>query len=153
MRNVIKKSIIVLLWVIGSLQAQAGQLDIKTVLATDTAWNQSILPAYTVGRPEMHVVKFKIAPGAKTPIHLHPVNGAGYVLSGELTMYSTSDASGDFTDSNKIKKVVLKQGDAWAEAVNAWHYGINNSDKDVEFIVIFAGQKGTPTAMSLGTYY
>lgn len=156
MKNTLKKTLVFsipLLLGLGNLQAQTAQLDIKSVLSTDKAWNQTMLPPYTNGVAEMHVVKFKIAPGGKTPVHLHPVNGAGYVLSGELTMYTTSDPSGNFSDPNKVKKVVLKSGDAWAETVNTWHYGINSTKEDVNFVVVFAGQKDTPTAMSLGTYH
>lgn len=152
MKKLLKTSLLSLVLLAASLQAQAAPLDIKSIITTDKAWDQSALPGYTTGSSEMHVVKFKIAPGTKTPIHLHPVNGGGYIVSGELTMYSSSAANGDFSDPSKTKEIVLKQGDAWAEAVNVWHYGINNSDQDVEFIVVFAGQKGTPTAMSLGTY-
>lgn len=155
MKKSFKKPFIVLILVLlasSSLNAQAVQLDIQPVLSTDKAWNQAALPPYTNGVAEMHVLKFTIAPGGKTPIHLHPVNGAGYVLSGELTMYSTSDTGGNFSDPRNVKKIILKPGDAWAETVNTWHYGINDGEKNVEFVLVFAGQKGTPTAMSLGTY-
>src|SRR3990167_7856799 len=61
------------------------------------------------------VLTFKISPGAKTSIHVHPLNGAGYILSGELTMYSTEDTHGSFANPKQVKKIILKAGGAWTE--------------------------------------
>lgn len=121
---------------------------IKEVLTTSKAWDGSNLPGFNTGSPELRVLNYKIAPGAKTSVHIHTINGAGYMLSGELTMYATSDSKGSFDDSSKVKKVVLKSGDAWTEAVNVWHYGENNGKDDVEFVLVFAGEKGTSPTLS-----
>ena len=112
-------------------------------------WDEGNLPGFSNGQTDMRVVSFKLAPGAKTSVHAHPVNGAGYILSGELTMYATTDTAGDFSDPSKIKKVVLKTSDTWAEAVNTWHYGENNGKEEVNFIVVFAATEGTPSTLSL----
>lgn len=127
-------------------------VQIQQILQSTKGWDGSTLPGFTSGQTEMRVVTFKIEPGGKTSVHAHPVNGAGYIISGELTMYSTSDSAGDFSDSAKVKKIVLTAGDSWAESVNTWHYGENNGKDDVNFIVVFAGTKGIPSTLSLHKY-
>lgn len=131
--------------------AQTQAVDIQQIFKTTKSWNDANLPGFSNGPTEFKVVKFKIAPGAKTLIHLHPLNGVGYVLSGELTMYTTDDPQGSFTDKTKVKNITLAAGKSWAETVNTWHYGENKGAKDVEFIVVFAGTEGVPATLSLGT--
>lgn len=128
--------------------AVAEPVEITSILQSSKGWNGAPLPEFGSGQAELRVVMFKIEPGAKTAIHVHPVNGAGYVLSGELTMYSTENTKADFSDPAKVKKIVLKAGDAWAEAVDVWHYGENNGKEDVKFLVIFSGTQGTPSTLS-----
>jgi len=121
---------------------------IKEILSSDKAWDGSDLPGFNTGRPELKVLTYKIAPGAKTPVHIHTMNGAGYMLSGELTMYATEDTKGGFEDPLKVKKIALKAGEAWTEGVNVWHYGENNGTDDVTFVLVFAGEKGTRPTLS-----
>jgi quercetin dioxygenase-like cupin family protein len=97
------------------------------------------------------VLLFKIAPGGKTTVHVHPLNGAGYMLAGELTMFSTEDPNGSFENPKQVKKIAIKAGEAWTESVNTWHYGENRGKVDVEFVLIFAGQVDIPPTISLGT--
>ena len=125
---------------------------IKQVLKTSKSWSGSPLPGFSSGVTEFKVLHFKIAHGGRTTIHMHPLNGAGYMIAGELTMFSTEDPHGSFSDPKKVKQVTLAEGDAWAESVNTWHYGENQGNEDVEFILIFAGQIDTPPTLSLGTY-
>ncbi len=126
-------------------------VQIKEVLRSTESWDGSPLPGFGSGKTEMRVLHFKMGPGAKTTIHMHPMNGAGYMIAGTLTMYATDDPQGSFNDPKRIKKVVLKPGDAWAETVNTWHYGINEGKEEVEFVLIFAGHEKTPPTLSLGT--
>jgi quercetin dioxygenase-like cupin family protein len=128
--------------------AFAKPIEANEVLKTTHGWTGAALPGYPSGQTELRVVSYKIAPGAKTSVHVHPVNGAGYMTSGELTMYASATPDGDFSDPTKVKKLVLKAGDAWAEAVNIWHYGENNGDKAAEFVVIYSATPGTPSALS-----
>jgi quercetin dioxygenase-like cupin family protein len=121
---------------------------IKEVLSATKAWDGSNLPGFNTGTPELKVLTYKIASGAKTSVHIHTINGAGYMLAGELTMYATEDSKGSFADASKVKKVQLKAGDAWTEAVNVWHYGENNGQDDVTFVLVFAGDKGTQPTLS-----
>ena len=129
----------------------ADAVTIKEVLKTTKSWNGSPLPSYNSGTTEFRVLTFKIAPGAKTSIHIHPSNGAGYLIAGELTMYATDDPHGNFSDPKRVKETTLFPGEVWTETVNIWHYGENKGKEDVEFVLIFAGTEGTPPTLSLGT--
>lgn len=84
-------------------------------------------------------------------MHVHPSNGAGYMIAGELTMFSTEDPNGSFENPKQVKKITLTAGDAWTESVNTWHYGENKEDTEVEFVLIFAGEVDVPPTLSLGT--
>lgn len=127
------------------------QVKIKQILKTSSSWSGTALPGFNSGKTEFQVLIFKIAPGAKTTVHVHPLNGAGYMISGELTMFSTEDPQGSFDNPKQVKQITLKAGDAWAESVNIWHYGQNQGSKDAEFVLMFAGQVDIPPTLSLGT--
>ncbi len=121
------------------------------ILKSARSWDGAPLPAGGYGKTEFRVLLFKMAPGAITSIHMHPLNGAGYMIKGELTMCATQDAHGSFRDSKRVKRVKLKAGEGWTETVYTWHYGVNEGSEDVEFVLIFVGEEGTPPTLSLGT--
>jgi oxalate decarboxylase/phosphoglucose isomerase-like protein (cupin superfamily) len=120
---------------------------IDEILRTTQSWEGSPLPGVGAGKTEFRVLVFKIAPGGKTTIHMHPLNGAGYMIAGELTMYATEDHHGNFADPKQVQEVKLKPGDAWTE----WHYGENKGKEEVVFVLVYVGQEGTPPTLSLGT--
>ncbi len=124
---------------------------ITEVLKTSKSWSGAPLPGFNSGITEFKVLHYLIAPGGKTTIHVHPLNGAGYMISGELTMFSTEDPHGSFDNPQRVKTIRIMTGDAWAESVNTWHYGENRGTKDAEFVLVFAGQLDTPPTLSLGT--
>lgn len=130
----------------------AEPVQIEQILKTNKSWNGAALPGFNNGQSEMKVFRYKIAPGEQTPVHLHPMNAAGYMISGELTMFSTDDPHGSFADSKQVKEIKLGAGSAWTETVNTWHYGVNKGDKDAEFVLIFAGQEDVPATLTLGTF-
>lgn len=134
-----------------SVDLIAGESE-EVVVSSDQSWTNTQLPAYVGGAPEISVIKYTLTPGVKTPIHLHPVNAGGYVISGQLTMFATDDPEGDFSDLSKVKTIVLNPGDGWTETVNTWHYGVATGDVPTEVVIVFAGQKGTPTGLTLGTF-
>ncbi|GIC79189.1 cupin domain-containing protein [Moritella sp. F3] len=104
------------------------------VLAKATSsWEGSALPEYPKGKPEVTILKIKIEPGVKLPLHEHPVINAGYLVSGELTVV---------TQDNKTLE--MKAGDTLVEVVNKWHYGVNNGDMPAEIVVFYAGIKDKP---------
>lgn len=144
----IKSVILLFILLLSTTLSFANPIEVRPILKTTKSWNGNTLPALSSGQTEFTILKFKVAPGGKTAIHLHPMNGAGYMISGELTMYATEDPHGNFTGS-EVKKIKLKTGDSWTETVNTWHYGENNTNKEITFILVFAGAEKTPPTLSL----
>lgn len=104
------------------------------VLAKSVAsWNGSPLPAYPAGQPEVTVLRIRIAPGTRLPMHKHPVINAAVMLGGELTVMTEAGRSMRFS-----------RGDAIVEVVDQWHYGYNDGGEVAELIVFYAGAQGQP---------
>lgn len=141
----------VFLFTIFTVSSSEPPVQITTVLRSDEAWDKSKLPDYPSGSVEMTVNEYVLQPGAKTVVHLHPVNGSGYVIDGQLTMVLTESSTGDFSDSIQVKEITLGSGEAWNESVNKWHYGVNKGNKPVKFVVVFATGKNTNAVIPLGT--
>lgn len=113
MKLFVRNTIFLLLFTFVAYQAaMAGNIKIDPILTTQQSWNGDALPAHPSGAPQMRVLTFNIPPKTKTGIHKHPYNGAGYVMSGALTLYATTDPDGDFSDPSKIKQITLKPGEA-----------------------------------------
>jgi quercetin dioxygenase-like cupin family protein len=146
----IKKILVGLIVFLCAPMLMASEIKTTQVLRSNQSWNGAILPHFGSDQPEYSVFLYTIPPGAKTSIHIHPFNGAGYMLSGELTVYATDDPQGSFADTSKVKKIKLTAGNAWTETVNTWHYGENLGKQDAKLVVIFSGQKNKPTTLSLG---
>ncbi|MBI3508253.1 MAG: cupin domain-containing protein [Chlamydiia bacterium] len=125
------------------------RVQIKHILQTSESWSGTPLPGFSSGKTEFKILLFTIKPGGKTTIHVHPLNGAGYMISGELTMFSTEDPHGSFENPKQVKKATFKRGEAWAESVNIWHYGENQGKVDAEFVLMFAGQVDIPPTFRL----
>jgi quercetin dioxygenase-like cupin family protein len=118
--------------------AAVGATPVATeVLAKSGAsWNGDRLPAYPRGAPEITVLKIAIPPGARLPLHKHPVINAAYMLRGRLTV-TTEDQ----------KSIELKAGQAMVEVVDTWHYGRNEGPEPVEILVFYAGTPDAPIAV------
>lgn len=120
------------------LTGQVYALDTKTaqveVLAkTSSSWDQSQLPPYPEGIPEITILRITIPPGLQLPLHRHPVINAGVLLKGELTVTA---------EDHKV--LHLNAGDSIVELVNKWHYGKNEGDEPAEIIVFYAGVVDEP---------
>ncbi len=135
MKNISNLKIILICTIFFSEIHLFAEAEIKVdVLAKSTQmWDGTELPDYPKDNPEITIIKVIIPPGKKLPMHKHPVINAGYVLSGKLTVYSK--------EGNEIN---LEKGDSLIELVNKWHFGKNVGDEDVEIVVFYAGQVGTP---------
>lgn len=116
-----------------AVTASAEKTGIETqVLAkTTNSWDGNTLPEYPSGQSEITVLRIKIPPGAKLPLHLHPVINAGFLVSGELTVIT-----------EKGDKLNLRAGEAIVEVVDTWHYGYNEGDQTAEIVVFYAGAYG-----------
>jgi quercetin dioxygenase-like cupin family protein len=117
-----------------ALESATAQVDV--LAKTGASWNQSRLPAYPAGTPEINILKIKIPPGVQLPMRRHPVINAGVLLAGELTVY----AEGGQT-------LHLQAGEAIVELVNQWHYGKNEGTEMAEIIVFYAGTVASPSTV------
>lgn len=105
----------------------------EVLAKTGTSWDESQLPGYPGGTPEVTILRIKVPPGVQLPMHRHPVINAGVLLTGELTV-TTEDG----------KVLHLRAGDSIVELVNKWHYGRNDGKETAEIIVFYAGIKDQP---------
>ena len=72
-----------------------------------------------------------LAPGAKTIVHKHGVPLFAYILEGELTV-----------DYGEHGKRTYKPGQAFMEAMDVAHYGINTGTQPARLIAVYMGAKG-----------
>lgn len=127
-------SIGLMLFLAGFVWAQEGNTVKTDVLAkASISWDGKKLLEYAKGRPQITILKIKIPPKTKLPLHKHPVINAGVLLKGELTVITEEG-----------EELHLKAGDAIIEVVNKWHYGINEGNEVAEIIVFYAGVQGSP---------
>jgi quercetin dioxygenase-like cupin family protein len=112
---------------------EPSDVKVQTLVRADKAWNGTALPAYPSGVPEVTVLHITIPPGAKLPMHVHPVINAGMLIRGQLLVIS---------EAGPTKQ--LKAGDGLIEMVNQPHYGTNNGIEPAEIVVVYAGVKGKP---------
>jgi quercetin dioxygenase-like cupin family protein len=107
-------------------------LTLKTILQADTTMiGQPIRFPQSDG--QITAVLAEVAPGGQVGRHLHPVPLLVYILEGELTIDMEQHGTHKF-----------RAGEGLAEIINSWHNGRNLGDKPVRFLIVFAGQKGTP---------
>ena len=111
---------------------EENAVKIDVLAKTSISWDGMDLPQYEKGKPEITILKIKIPPKTKLPLHKHPVINAGVLLKGTLTVV---------TEDEEILR--LKAGDSIVEVVNKWHYGINEGDEFAEIIVFYAGVEGS----------
>lgn len=96
-------------------------------------WNGAALPGYPHGEAEITVLRITIPPKARLPWHKHPVINCGYLLEGELHVFTEDGA-----------QLRMKKGDAIVELVDQWHYGENPGEVPTVILVFYAGAKGEP---------
>jgi quercetin dioxygenase-like cupin family protein len=120
----------------GAAQARADTVSAKVLARSHRSWNGAALPGYPSDTAEISVLRIEIAPGAKLPLHSHPVINAGYLISGELTVITEQGAT-----------LHLKAGEAVIEVVNTWHLGRNEGDVPAVIVVFYAGTPGTPLSV------
>jgi quercetin dioxygenase-like cupin family protein len=101
---------------------------------TTTAAGQAI--RFPQGENQLTALIAELAPGGQVGRHLHPVPLFAYILEGTLTVEVEGHATRTF-----------RAGEGFVDVVNLWHNGRNLGDRPVRFLVVFAGQKGTPTAI------
>ncbi|HSW21943.1 MAG TPA: cupin domain-containing protein [Burkholderiaceae bacterium] len=107
-------------------------LTLKTIVQTETTMiGQPIRFPQSDG--QITAVLAEVAPGGQVGRHLHPVPLFVYILEGALTI-----------DMEQHGTHTFRAGEGLAEIVNSWHNGRNLGDKPCRFLIVLAGQKGTP---------
>ena len=122
------------LLLIGNAHAlDSRAVKVEQLAKSTTSWEQTALPEYPRGKPEITVMRFTIPAHSELPLHKHPVINAGVLTKGRLTVE---------TDSGK--KLELKAGDALIEVVDQWHRGVNDADEPAEIVVFYVGVANEP---------
>lgn len=106
------------------------QVNVETLAKATTSWNDSILPSYPEGQPEITILKIDIPAHTTLDLHQHPVINAGVLVKGQLTVIAENGQT-----------LEMQTGDALVELVNTYHYGTNPSDETAQIIVFYAGIK------------
>jgi quercetin dioxygenase-like cupin family protein len=137
MKNSIRSLAICLLFASASAFAQSAPtspvgLTLKTIIQTETTMiGQPIRFPQTDG--QITAVLAEVAPGGQVGRHMHPVPLFVYILEGTLTI-----------DMEQHGVHAFKAGEGLAEVIHTWHNGRNLGDKPCRFLIVLAGQKGTP---------
>ena len=87
-------------------------------------------------KAEMESVIVEIQPGRESGRHMHSVPTYVHVLEGTLTV--------EFEDGSRH---TFEAGKGFLEVVNMWHNGKNLGEVPLKFLVVFAGQEGTPNVV------
>jgi quercetin dioxygenase-like cupin family protein len=79
-----------------------------------------------------------LAPGARTIVHKHGVPLFSYILEGELTV--------DYGDQGKR---TYRQGEAFMEAMDVAHYGLDTGAQPVRILAVYIGAEGAADVIPL----
>ena len=85
----------------------------------------------TTGPAHVTAAIVTLAPGAKTIVHKHGVPLFAYILDGELTV-----------DYGSHGKRTYKPGQAFMEAMDVAHFGINTGTQPVRILAVYMGAEG-----------
>lgn len=86
---------------------------------------------YPQGNAHVTAAIVTLAPGGRTIAHRHGVPLFAYILSGELTV-----------DYGAHGTRTYKQGDAFLEAMDVTHFGINRGAEPVRILAVYMGADG-----------
>jgi quercetin dioxygenase-like cupin family protein len=86
---------------------------------------------YPKGPARVTAAIVTLAPGGRTIVHKHGVPLFAYILSGQLTVNYGKDGTRTY-----------KPRDAFMEAMDVAHYGINNGRKPVRILAVYMGAQG-----------
>lgn len=110
---------------------------VEELVKTTKSWDGKTLPDYPRGRPQITIRRITIPPGCRLETHSHPVINAGILTRGRLAVVAPGG-----------KTLQLRAGDPIVELVNTPHYGMNPGKTPAEIIVVYAGDVGTPIAVT-----
>ena len=104
----------------------------KIILATGTNVVGEPIVYPTSGPAKVTAAIVTMAPGEKTIVHEHGVPLFAYILEGELTV--------DYDDHGSR---TYRKGDAFMEAMQVWHHGVNRTDAPVVLLAVYMGAEGS----------
>ena len=107
-------------------------LKLTPILETTTTFTGQPI-RFPQGENQLVAVLAEVAPGGQVGRHMHPVPLFVYMLDGTLTIEMEGHGTHAF-----------QAGQGFAEVTHTWHNGRNLGDKPARFLIVFAGQKGTP---------
>ena len=117
-------------------EQNGAKVTVTKLISSTNSWDGALLPAYPRQQPNITILRIKIPPGVRLHTHKHPIINAGVLLSGQLTVVTTTGAT-----------LHLVAGDPIIEVVNTFHYGINEGKTLAEIIVFYAGTLDEPTSI------
>ena len=109
----------------------------ETLLQTTSTWDNCVYKKLKIKKPEVTVLKITIGAGEKLPMHKHDLVNIAYVKKGILTVV---------TDKNE--QITVREGECLPEIIGKYHYGENTGTEQVELIVFYIGEKGTPLSVN-----
>jgi len=86
---------------------------------------------YPAGDAHVTAAIITLAPGGRTILHKHGVPLFAYILAGELTV-----------NYGEHGKRIYEQGQAFMEAMDVAHYGINSGAQPVRILAVYMGAAG-----------
>ena len=101
------------------------------LLSTGTSVVGETLRYPTSGPAHVTAAIVTVAPGEQTIVHKHGVPLFAYILEGELTV--------DYGDRGKR---TYRQGDAFMEAMDVPHYGVDTGAQPVRLLAVYIGAEG-----------
>jgi quercetin dioxygenase-like cupin family protein len=101
------------------------------LLSTGTTVVGETIHYPTTGPAHVTAAIVTLAPGAKTIPHKHGVPLFAYILEGELTV-----------DYGEHGKRTYRKGDAFMEAMDVAHFGMNPGAAPVRLIAVYMGAQG-----------
>ncbi len=104
----------------------------QELLSTGTTVMGEAVHYPTTGSAKVTVSIVTIEPGADTKLHRHPVPLVAYVLDGELTV-----------DYGIKGKKIYRKGDAFLEAMDVPHRGMNLGTSTVRLLATYLGAEGS----------
>ncbi len=102
------------------------------LLSTGTSVVGETLHYPTSGPAHVTAAIVILAPGARTILHKHGVPLFAYILDGELTV-----------DYGPRGKRTYRKGDAFMEAMEVPHYGIDTGAQPVRLLAVYMGAEGS----------
>jgi len=131
LKNPLRPLFVALMLAVLPLAASAQAYPTKDLLVTGTTVVGEPI-RYPSGPAKVTASIVTIAPGADTVFHRHPAPLIAYILAGTVTV-----------DYGSHGKRVYRTGEAFVEAMDVTHRGMNLGTETVSILAIYVGAEGT----------